>query len=403
VPVNYSGYSPENYDSRYRGAVSAREALVQSLNVPAVNLCAGLGDDGIYDFLRRAGLSTLTNPKEHYGLSLILGGCEVTLLELTNLYAGLANGGSFRECRLLMADENGEERQLLTPEACYILSDILSELRRPDLPSAWEWSVDMPKVAWKTGTSYGRRDAWSIGYTRRFSVGVWVGNFDGRGVPELVGADAAAPVLFGIISALESRSKSEWFREPDRVRYRQVCSESGMPMSSCCSSAKGELYVPGVSPHRECTLHRSVLIDSETGYRLCRHCCRGRAYEERIVEEWPAAIATWLERNGYPIDRIPEHHPGCPRILAGHAPIINSPVTGCEYKLRRDVHPDYQKILLDASVSNRSSRVFWFLNGELIFSGSPVEKVFIDPKPGSHLVVCSDDHGRSSEARFTVK
>ncbi len=403
VPVNYSGYSPENYDSKYHGAVSARQALVSSFNVPAVGLCARLGENGIYEFLRNAGISTLTNPKQHYGLSLILGGCEVTLLELTNLYVGLANEGGFAECHLLKDEQPRAVRQLLSPETCYILSEILTELRRPDLPSVWEWSLDMPKVAWKTGTSYGRRDAWSVGYTPRYTVGVWIGNFDGRGVPELVGAEAAAPVLFGIIGALEKDSKSEWFVEPDNIEHRQVCSVSGMPLSDLCSSASDELYIPGVSPHGECSVHRKILIDSETGYRLCRRCCTNRECRELLVEQWPAEIATWFQRNGFSVDKIPAHYPGCTQIMTGSAPTINSPANDCEYKLRPDIPLDYQRILLDASVSNRCAKIFWFLDGHLVYAGSPAETVFIDPAPGLHTVVCSDEDGRSSQARFIVR
>ncbi len=403
VPVDYSGYTPENYDACYSGAVTVREALIRSLNVPAVNLSARLGEGGIHAFLKRAGISTLPNPQEYYGLSLVLGGCEVTLLELTNLYAGLANGGRFRDYRILMTESCDRHLELLSPEACYILSEMLAELRRPDLPSVWEWSVDMPKVAWKTGTSYGRRDAWSIGYTPRYTVGVWVGNFDGSGVPELVGAEAAAPVLFGIIGSLEKNSRSGWFVEPAGVDHRQVCSVSGMPLSEHCSTARDELFIPGVSPYQKCNIHKKILVDKETGYRLCRYCRVGRECDERIVEQWPAEIATWLQRNGYPVDDIPEHYPGCPRIMAGSAPLINSPSVDCHYKLRHNVALEYQKILLDASVSNHSEKIYWFLDNELIFSGPSVERVFILPTVGVHTIVCSDDEGRSSEVKFTVR
>lgn len=403
VPVDYSGYSPENYDATHRGAVTVEDALTRSLNVPAVNLSAELGEIGVYSLLKEAGITTLDKPAGHYGLSLVLGGCEVTLLELTNIYAGLANGGLFEKYHLVISDKRSSARRFLSPEACYILSEMLSELRRPDLPAVWDWSIDMPKVAWKTGTSYGRRDAWSIGYTPNYTVGVWVGNFNGKGIPELVGAEAAAPVLFGIVSALEKGSQNRWFVQPDGVGTRQVCSVSGMPLAKHCSSARDELFIPGVSPYAKCSIHKPIYVDRKTGYRMCRHCRGERECEERIVEQWPAEVATWMQRNGYHIDEIPEHNPKCPGIMAGRAPIINSPTVDTEYKLRYGVALEYQKILLDASVSNRTKTIYWFLDNELVYSGDPSEKVFISPHPGKHTVVCSDDEGRSSEVMFVVR
>ena len=172
VPIDYSGYKPVNYDAEYRGYVTAREALAHSLNVPAVNLYAQLGNNGIYSFLQNAGISTLPKSKGHYGLSLILGGCELTLLELTTLYAGLANSGEFAKYRLTtdraknkkedsldrlaaISERRAPAKRLLSREACYILTEMLTEVRRPDLPAAYEASTNLPKIAWKTGTSYG--------------------------------------------------------------------------------------------------------------------------------------------------------------------------------------------------------------------------------------------------------
>ncbi len=403
VPVEYSGYRPVNYDDTYHGAVTVREALIRSLNVPAVNLYAKLGGDGIYTFLKEAGISTLPKPQNYYGLSLILGGCGVNLLELTNLYAGLANGGKFQPVRFLIDDVDFEGKQLLSKNTCFILSELLSELRRPELPSVWEYSINMPKVAWKTGTSYGHRDAWSIGYTQKHTIGVWVGNFDGKGVPELVGAEAAAPVLFSLFNALNKPSQDSWFLQPETVKERQVCSKSGMPLGEFCASAKEELFIPGYSPYKKCNLHQQILVDKKTGKRLCSHCRNGKNYEEKIVEKWPSEIATWMERNGFSLDLIPEHYPLCSKIVSGKKPIILSPTSQTEYKIRPGVNLKYQKILLDATVSNETKTIYWFLDGKLIFLGKPTKKAFFTPTPGIHHIICSDDQGRSSEVRFIVK
>ncbi len=402
VPVDYSGYSPENYDGLFNGPVTARGALIRSLNVPAVRLEDAVGVSRFYRLLKDAGVRSLDKNFEHYGLSLILGGGEITLIELTNLYAGLAKGGRFASPRFLLTEEPSPDRQLLSAESAYIVTDILTDLRRPDLPSVWDWSVDMPKVAWKTGTSYGRRDAWSVGFTTHYTVGVWVGNFDGTGVPELVGAEAAAPILFSIITTLEKSRSSTWFEAPDGLDRRRVCAASGHICTDLCSSTTGEYYIPGVSPSRFCEVHQTVFVDTSTGYRLCSKSGRNEHTQEIICEIWPPEVASFLRENGHSIQPVPTLSPECTRIVDNHPPMIKSPSDGVEYRIRAGIDTEYQKILLKASVSNSTNRIYWFLDEELIHSGSASDRVFIDPTPGYHSLVCIDKEGRSTEVVFSV-
>ncbi len=420
VPIDYSGYKPVNYDGEYRGYVTASEALAHSLNVPAVNLYARLGNDGIYSFLQNAGISTLPESKGHYGLSLILGSCELTLLELTTLYAGLANSGQFAKYRLTMdraensASQNVDSpadiprnrtkaRRLLSREACYILTEMLTEVRRPDLPAAYESSTNLPKIAWKTGTSYGHRDAWSIGYTPEFTIGVWVGNFDGTGVSSLVGSEVAGPILFALYTALTTPATNRWFTQPGRANTREVCSLSGMLPSSHCPSSKFDFYIPSVSPNAVCTIHKEMYIDEGTGTMLCSHCRVGRTYRHVVFEEWPAVIGTWLKRSGFTFPEMPSHFSGCTGLVAGHNPIVTSPSENSEYYIRAGIPLENQKILLQASVSNRTKQVFWFLDGQLIFSGDPAEQVFLTPVAGKHRLTCVDDEGRSTSQTLIIR
>lgn len=443
VPIDYSGYKPVNYDGEYRGYVTASEALAHSLNVPAVNLYSQLGNNGIYSFLQNAGISTLPKSKSHYGLSLILGGCELTLLELTTLYAGLANFGEFAKYRLTMNPvENGDgnsagakrsgytarssfkylnsisqdvgspanvprsratAKRLLSRETCYILTEMLTEVRRPDLPAAFEASTNLPKIAWKTGTSYGHRDAWSIGYTPEYTIGVWVGNFDGTGVSSLVGSEVAAPILFSLFTALTTPGANHWFTQPGRANTREVCSLSGMLPSSYCPSSKFDYYIPSVSPNTVCTIHKGIYIDERSGTTLCSHCRVGRTYRHAVFEEWPAAIGTWLRRNGFPIPEMPAHFSSCTGLVAGHSPIVISPSEDSEYHIRSGIPLEDQKISLQASVSNRTKQIFWFLDGQLIFNGDPAEKVFLTPVVGKHRLTCVDDEGRSTSQTLIIR
>jgi len=410
VPVDYSGYRPVNYDGSFRGAVTAREALTNSLNVPAVNLAARLkrqsADGSIYTFFKAIGITTLTEPEEHYGLSIVLGGCEVNLLELTNLYAGLANMGKFAPYRLridLPQPIAKHEPPSLRESTAFILTEMLTEVERPDLPTCWESSVNLPKVAWKTGTSYGHKDAWSIGYSPQFTVGVWIGNFDGAGSPAIIGAEAAGPVLFDLFNALAKQKERRWYVQPFDAERREICALSGMAVSPHCASSKEEYHIPGVSPNEICTIHKAFAVDQETGERLCSSCRIDREYSMKIFEILPPKIATWMERSGISVDRIPEHYTECLRLTAGAGPVIHSPSANCEYAIRPGVDTEYQKILLEASVSNDTRNIFWFLDSELVFHGSPTEKVFITPIPGKHNLTCMDEEGRSTEMTLIIR
>lgn len=400
VPVDYSGYSPKNYDDKYRGAVEASEALRLSLNVPAVNLSAEL-KGGLFDFLKDGGITTLERKEADYGLPLILGGCEVNLLELTNLYATLARMGSFKPYCLLEDDPPKKEERLLSKGASFIITRMLSEVRRPDLPACWEFSLNLPKVAYKTGTSYGHRDAWSIGYNPQYTVGVWVGNFNGQGVPELSGATSAAGLLFDIINGISS-SSVDWFAMPEDVGEREVCALSGMLPGPACQETKEEMFILGISPNKRCDIHQEIIVDDNTNFRLCPHCRQEKEYHQEVFVKWPAKIATWRQKNGYPIEEIPAHLPSCPTILAGKKPVIHSPSENCTYYLQEGLHKEYQKILLEASVSNEVKKIYWFVDGDLISTCSPCEGVFYSPALGKHRLVCLDDAGRSSEMSLIV-
>jgi penicillin-binding protein 1C len=403
VPVDYSGYKPVNYDESFNGAVPAEEALIRSLNVPAINLAAKVGGEAFFNTLKQGGLGTLNKPWSKYGLPIVLGGCEVTLLDLTNLYATFAAGGIYRPYRLLATEPEEEGKRLFSEATTFIITDILSELRRPELPTVWDAAINAPKVAWKTGTSLGKRDAWSIGYNPEYTVGVWVGNFDGKGNPSIVGAEVAAPILFAVFDGLAQTAESRWFLRPQTVSMRQVCAISGMPATERCAATVDEMFIEGVSPNQPCTMHELILVDRNSGQRLCNHCREGHRYGERIITRWPTPIATWMSRNGFQLDVIPEHNPQCALVGTGDGPVIVSPTDNSDFKIRSEVKLEFQKILLDATVSNDTRKVYWFMNRKLIFSGDPRERVFITPSVGKHDLICMDDAGRSARITMTVR
>ncbi|HBR28955.1 MAG TPA: penicillin-binding protein 1C, partial [Firmicutes bacterium] len=381
VPVLFSGYSPENYDSTYSGLVSAQEALQRSLNVPAVNLLAALGGEALYELLKKAGFTTLT-PVNHYGLSMVLGGCEVNLLELTNLYAALAGSGKKYPVQTRLDRGNSPPLTLFSPGVAYIITEILTEVRRPDLPTCWEFTT-LPKVAWKTGTSYGHKDAWSIGYNPRYTVGVWVGNFSGEGRAGLSGAEMAAPLLFAIFAQLNSDTTVSWFTPPVTVKKRAVCAVSGQTPGLFCTPLRTDYYLTDCSPEVECTFHQTYLLDPATGYRLPPHYySAARVTAEQVYLQYPPRVAAWLEANGQPVETLPPLLPEWQKILPGGAPVVRSPSADYIYQIRRGIPLEYQKICLEAAAGNDVRQLYWFIDGEFYGQTKPGERLFYLPEPG---------------------
>ena len=401
VPVDFSGYAPENYDRTYSGIVSARAALERSLNLPAIALEEALGKDGLYELLRKAGIKGL-RPRHHYGLAIAVGGVEITLEDLTALYAMLACGGRYARPRQLLDEPAAAGIQLLDPGTAYIITDILTGLRRPDLPTCWEFS-SLPRVAWKTGTSYGHRDAWSIGYNTRYTVGVWLGNFSGAGAKNLVGAETAAPILFELMNALCRGKQIAWFKRPKNVAVREVCALSGQLPGPYCEHLIEELYLPDRSPATICRLHKAVEIDAATGYRLPPHYAGERRTRRLVYIDWPPRVASWYESIGQPVDRLPPLLPECQDLIPGAPPVIRSPSENCTYRLREGIDPEYQKICLEASAGSEVRKLYWFLDGVLVASVKPGERAFILPKVGEHRLVCQDDLGRTAEMELVVE
>lgn len=413
VPTDFSGYVPENYDERYRGRVTVREALVFSLNASAVRLLSTVGLADFHRLLRRGGLATLDKPAEHYGLPLILGSGEVRLVDLVNLYSSLAGGGLHRPFRLAEAPEGGEGRtpqgeRLFSPAAAQAITGILTDLRRPDLPESWDLTRAGPAVAWKTGTSYGHRDAWAVGFSRRWTIGVWVGNFDGRPRKGISGSQHAGPLLFDLFRALAGREAG---REPgsadppatgapDEI---EVCAESRELPGPFCPLRLRVPYLPGRSHLAACTWHRRVLVDAATGDLLAGDCLAGRAHAFRLLTVFPPELVAWWRAQGNPVPGLPRLSPACGSIPEGEPPRIVSPDGTTPYRLRRAAPPEHQRIPLVAHASPDAGRLFWYQDGRLVAATAPQESRFLPTVRGEHRLVVTDDLGRSGGVTYHVE
>lgn len=401
VPLNFKDWSPENFDGGYRGLVSAEDALKSSLNIPAVELAQLIEPDGFNQFLQRAKLTAFQGELSRFGLSTVLGGCEVNLLELTNLYSTLANGGKYRPPSLLENGSPEPEIQLFSEGAAYLLGETLTDVRRPELPDSWRDSASLPRVAWKTGTSYGRRDAWTIGYDRRYTAGVWIGNFDGTGVPELVGVHAAAPLFFALFDALPN-SGGDLASRPSGVEERTVCALSGALPGPSCAHTKRELALE-VAPKKTCALHQAIEVDDHTGHRLCSKCRADRARHTEVHVFWPPRVAAYFASKELLQSAIPEHDPRCAAGLQGDRPKIASPLDGDVYLLRDGVARELQKIALVAAPAGGAGRIYWFVGGRLTGEAPAGSAVEWTPEPGMHRIAAVDEEGRSTEIEIRVR
>ena len=399
VPVNFDGYAPENFNGKFNGPVTVENALGFSLNVPAVKTLRLIGLSSMTDKLRQAGFEQTKHQENKLGLSLVLGGCGVRLEELAGLFSAFACQGKFSALRFLQEDSIPPSSQLVSASAAYMISEILSSVTRPDLPNNFESSMHIPKIAWKTGTSYGRRDAWSIGYNAHYTIGVWAGNFSGAGVPELSGADMATPLLFELFNAIDYNSANSWFRQPAELDVRLVCPESGRPPDVFCDHPVIDEFIPKVSSAEKCTHLKKVFLTADEKYSYCTSCLPANGYREKYFPNLDPGLVSYYEGEHITYKKIPPHNPECTRVFAEHVPEISSPVNLKEYILEKGSG----QLMLSCNAANDVQSVYWYINDRLYKTCLSSEKVFFSPQEGEIKISCSDDKGRNSDIRITVK
>ncbi len=449
IPRTWNGYSPRNFDETFRGPVSVAYALRNSLNVTAVQALSEVGFDHFMDAMEVAGMQSLKEQRKELGLSTILGGCGVTLEEMVRLFSSFAREGKLRPLVFTHSKEDrensgdggsvadrgnavdtgnagdrgnasdtgnaadegnatdrsnpGNEFQgipLFSEGSAWLIWQILSSIERPDLPTSMVGATNRAKIAWKTGTSYGRRDAWSIGFTPRYTVGVWIGNFDGKGVPDLTGAGMAVPLLFDIFGAIEAGKKPLEFPQPTSVDLRTVCSETGELPSEKCSKTHEGYYLVNHSFRTVCDQEEELYIKEDSSIQYCTGCLPPSAYTKASYPIYPPELTLWYEDNEVPYLRPPPHNPDCEATFDGPGPTITSPLVDYEYLLEGGVG---QEILLQTSVDTRTNRNYWYVNGEFYRSAAPGEKVFYPARQGKLKVTCMDDKGRSTVVVVDVK
>lgn len=415
VPLRFPGYHPQNYDKNEIGIVNFSQALQHSLNLPAVYINTNLGRDrDLYSFLRKSGISSLDFTWEQYGQNIVLGGAEIRLDELSALYLMLANRGKLKPISLTIPpSEKTFTKQLLTEEAVFIVTNILRETQIPKFKIHSSIFRDYPDVAWKTGTSSRQRDAWTIGYSPKHTVGVWLGDFRGRSILEMSGRNLAAPLFYDIIRFLQQDGKSAWAPKPGNVIQKRVCRLSGHLPNHKCSGDVLTWWISGVTEPKFCSMHNELLIEKKSGKRLSPDCIREfglktTEYRTTTGVVWPQSTATWLAANRSAMP-IPEYKNGCePKaLLNGKPPTLQTPLDGETYIVGGDEAYDsttinFSKMVFAADISNEVQFVDWYLNDSKLGTTKPGETLFWIPKPGAHRLLLVDNYGRRTIASFSV-
>jgi penicillin-binding protein 1C len=404
VPHSFGNYNPENFDNDFVGPIKAKDALILSRNIPAIYLADQLNHPTFYEFLQQAEITNLQSAS-FYGLSLVLGGAELSMQELVSLYAALANAGKWRPLIFTNHQRSLPWKQILSPEASFLVLDMLKDAQRPHGTLASARDQDK-MIAWKTGTSSGYRDAWTIGIVGPYVLAVWIGNFNNQGNPAFIGKEVAAPLFFEITTALNAElgALPAAAINPGYLHLTKVavCKSSGMLPNHYCPDTEQAWFIPGKSPIKIDNIHREVAIDAHTGLRACKFDQDTRF---EVFEFWSSDLLQVYQRAGLQHRMPPAYDPQCTlnsKVGEGFAPQIISPQTQTNY-IARVSAATTTIIPFTAVVDADVKQVYWFLN-ENYLGKSARDKTFLwNAKPGRFVIRVVDDYGRSDARDISIQ
>ena len=385
IPTLIAGYSPQNFDLTFDGAVPAGEALTRSLNIPHVRLLQEYGVEPMLLKLRECGFETLDRSADDYGLSLILGGGEVTLADVADAYRGLARTAQ-------------GEPGVFSASAAYLTLSTLTDLKRPGDLAAWRSFSGSRKVAWKTGTSFGHRDAWAVGVTPEYVVAVWTGNADGEGRTGLTGASVAAPLLFELFDELPNTS---WFKMPvAEMAEVFLCRTSGLQASAYCPEVDTSLLTANGQRLHACTYHERVYVN-EAGQRVDASCSLLSEAQPFSLFKLPPAWA-WYYRKSHPnyVGSLPWAE-GCSSADTKVMALVY-PRGGEELKLPRNLGGERQSVAFEVAHQDQNQTIYWYLDEALVGNTTRFHQLPLQPAEGEHTLLLVDGEGRRLRYPFRV-
>ncbi len=411
IPVAYSDFAPKNFSKTFEGMVPANEILSRSLNVPSVNLLRQYGIEKFHNNLQQMGVISINKPPGHYGLSIILGGAEASIWELSGIYSALAKKAGNEQnsnvtLRYQLDSTTVRVKQIFNCSgigsgAAYLTLEALTEANRPGEDGTWRHFISSQRIAWKTGTSYGFRDAWAIGVTPNYTVAVWVGNADGEGRADLIGVAAAAPVMFDIFSLLPA---SDWFAPPwfDLVAT-VTCKHSGLIASENCTDTIME-YVPAVKTKTlPCPYHQKIYVDKEQKYRLTLGCAK---QEEMFEANWfvlPPAQEWFYSKLHAEYRKLPPFRKGCAQVNNKIPNIaLIYPYAGADIYIPREKKDTKGHSIWKATHRNLKANIYWHLNDVFLGKTNGLHEMLVSPKPGTYTLTLVDDEGEVLQKRIRV-
>lgn len=420
VPTQIGGYAPQNYDLGYDGAIPADQALSRSLNIPAVKMLQQYKYQRFYDQLNKLGFSTLDRPADHYGLSLILGGSEVTMWDLARTYMGMARSlnhfnrykGKYnphdyddpvysnKKRDSSYDEEDAQLHSVFDHGSIWNAFNAMEELMRPGEEGLWEQFSSAQRLAWKTGTSFGFRDAWAIGLNPDYVVCVWAGNADGEGRPGLTGIDVAAPVLFDIFRLLPD---AHWFQVPkNKLKKMRVCRQSGYKAAEYCTDVREELVAPAGEKTGLCPYHKLLHLDRTGTYRVTDAC---EAPADMVHAPWfvlPPAMEYYYKIRHSDYRLLPPFKPGCGDAGSNYVMDMIYPKNNALIYVPVEFDGKRGKVVLNATHRDADVKIYWHIDGAYVASTKNYHQLAVSPAAGKHTLTLVDENGERLVQTFTI-
>jgi penicillin-binding protein 1C len=417
VPTRFPGFSPKNFDQSYSGAVSAGSALSQSLNIPAVKMLQKYNPERFLDLLHKTGFTTFNKSADYYGLSLILGGGETTLWDLTGVYASLSRvlNRYMQEKKyykedfhlpvlIQQTDLSGEKTEEPAPplsaSSIWLTYEALQKVNRPESETGWQYFSSSPDLAWKTGTSFGFRDGWAVGTTPEYVIGVWTGNADGEGRPGLTGISAAAPVLFDLVNLMGS---GVWFNTPyEDITMIRVCSKSGYRAGpDCPETVEIPACVNGLRSEA-CPFHQVIHLNKSGTLQVTTDC---ESPSDIINIPWfvlPPAMEYFYRQKHSEYKILPPVAPGCS--VSKNIPVMEFiyPTSGIKIFIPRDQTGQLTRVIPEVAHRNPAKKIFWHLDDKYIGTTRYIHQIEMVTETGSHVLTVVDEDGNSIRCGFTI-
>ncbi|WP_034042529.1 penicillin-binding protein 1C [Wocania ichthyoenteri] len=412
VPTQFGSYNPENYNKTYDGVVPVSRALSRSLNVPSVRMLQSFGLDRFHHYLKALNLKDLKYNANHYGLSLILGGAESNLWDLCKSYAALSStlnhfsetsseyfSNEFCEPTFLASEninfgKKTTDKTLFDTASIYLTYNSLKEVNRPESDESWEFFDSSKQIAWKTGTSFGFRDAWAIGTTKDYVVGVWVGNADGEGRPGLVGVETAAPILFDVFDVLPN---SDWFAKPfDEMQEVEICKESGYRASQNCADTETQFIQISGLKTKPCPYHVLIHLDKAEKFQVNSSCEDISNITHKSWFVLPPLMAYYYKTKNPFYRPIPKFRDDC---LGDNTITMEFiyPKENNSIFLPKDFDGNTNDLVLKIAHSKPESTLFWYLNDTFLGSSKDIHEFAMKPKQGEHLITVVDEFGNEAK------